>query len=268
MKIVSLLAVILAFANAAFANYVGNPQAPDIPKIVSYTKHMCPDEADYWLNVRLDYEKEYMNDMALNFTTAGLHQRDQFSSFYGNYLTLTANILRRIDFYAKGGLVDPIFHFQLTDATGTTFNLETNPHSLPAWALGAKWLVFKYCDFSFGVEGSYFQTDHRDVLLYSVIAPIIPEVNELRWYNWQVSGAIAYQASILIPYIGTKYSRTIVSLNPSTPANVVDPFKLDNRRKWGLFLGCTILACRYFDINIEGRLIDENSFSGTMGFRF
>ena len=79
---------------------------------------------------------------------------------------------------------------------------------------------------------------------------------------------MSVRASILIPYIGTKYSRTIVSLNPSTPALQVDPFKMENRRNWGLFLGCTVLACRYFDLNVEGRLIDENSFSGTMGFRF
>lgn len=267
MKIASLLSALLV-ATVGFANYVGNPQAPDIPRIVSYTKNKNPDDVDYWLNAKLDYEKEYMGDMALDFTSGGTHQRDQFSKFYGNYLTLTANIVRRIDLYAKGGLVNPRFEFAVTDALGVTQHLMTNPHSLPAWALGAKVLVFKKCNTSFALEASYFQTDHRDVLVYSAVAPVIPEENELRWYNWQVSGGLSYQAGILIPYIGAKYSRTIVSLNPSTPALVVDPFKMDNRRKWGLFLGCTVLACRYFDLNIEGRLIDENAFSGTMGFRF
>ncbi len=267
MKIMSLCAALLIAATVS-ANYVGNPQSPDIPRIVSYTKNKDPNSVDYWLNAKLDYEKEYMGDMALDFTSGGAVQRDEFSKFYANYLTLTANILRRIDLYAKGGLVNPRFDFAVTDALGITQHLATNRHSIPAWALGAKVLVFKACNTCFSLEGSYFQTDHRDFLLYTVTPPVLSEVNEVRWYNWQVSAGLSYQASILIPYIGTKYSRTIVSLNPSTPALQVDPFKMENRRNWGLFLGCTVLACRYFDLNIEGRLIDENSFSGTMGFRF
>jgi hypothetical protein len=276
MKILSLLTLSLSLVNIAFANLVGNPQAPDIPKVIAYTKNMPPDQVDYWLNARLDYEKEYCTDMDLEFsagsivtaTTGAGDQRCEFSGFSGNFLILTANILRRMDFYAKAGAVIPNFNFAATDVLGSTHHFKSNTKSLPAWALGAKFLVFKAANTCLAVEGSYFQTDHRNVQVYSVVAPVIPVANTLSWYNWQVSAALSYQATMFIPYAGAKFSRTIVSFNPSTPALVVDPFKMDNRRKFGFFFGTSILAARYMEINLEGRLIDEQSFSATMGFRF
>jgi hypothetical protein len=268
MKLGSFLSLLLLLTNVVFGNYVGNPQSPDLPKIISYTKDMTFAEQDYWLNAKLEYEKEYMQDMNLEFTSGGHGQRVQFSRFYGNYLTLTANILRRLDLYAKGGAVDPSFQYGAPTAFGTVSNALTNQKTIPAWALGAKLLLFKVNRFSFAVESSYFQTDHRNFLLLTATAPIAPVNTTVSWYNWQVSSAVSWNICPLVPYIGAKYSRTIVTLNQSTPALFIEPLKLDNRRKVGCFLGCTLLASRYLDLNFEGRFIDEQSFSGTLAYRF
>lgn len=267
MKSSSFFFSLILFANIGFANYVGNPQAPDLPKIISYTRDMCYDEQDYWLNAKLDYEKEYMQDMNLEFNSGGVEQRVQFANFNGNFLKLTANILRRINFYAKAGTVQPRFQFALPGAV-TTSNSLTNRKTLPAWGLGAKVLAFKVDRLSFAVESSYFQTDHRNFLLFSATTPVNPANRDVRWYNWQVSSAVSWNICPLVPYAGAKYSRTILTLDQSTQAIPVDPFKLDNRRKFGFFLGCTLLASRYLEMNFEGRFIDEQSFSGTLGFRF
>ncbi len=268
MKLGSLLSILMLLTSVVFGNYVGNPQAPDLPKIISYTKDMTYAEQDYWLNVKFEYEKEYMQDMNLEFTSGGHGQRVQYSRFYGNFLNLTANILKRIDLYVKGGAVDPRFQFGEPTGFGITANELTNQKTIPAWALGAKFLVFKVDRFSFAVESSYFQTDHRNFLLYTATAPLAPVNTEIDWYNWQISSAVSWNVCPFVPYIGAKYSRTIVTLNQSTPAIFIEPLRLDNRRKVGCFLGCTLLASRYLDLNFEGRFIDEQSFSGTLAYRF
>ena len=73
----------LFLGNLGFANYVGNPQAPELPKIISYTRDICYDEQYYWLNAKLDYEKEYMHDMNLKFNFGGSEKRVQFANFNG-----------------------------------------------------------------------------------------------------------------------------------------------------------------------------------------
>lgn len=268
MKVGSYFLGLILLAQAGFANYVGNPQAPDLPKIIAYTSDMTYPEQDYWLNAKLDYEKEYMQDMNLEFTSGGIQQRVEYSYFYGNFLKLTANILKRIDLYAKAGAVNPRLQFALPTGFGTSSNALTNRKTLPAWSLGAKFLVWKMDRFSFAVESSYFQTDHRNFLLFSATTPVAPTNTQINWYNWQVSSAVSWNVCPFVPYMGAKYSRTILTLDQSTPAITVDPLKLDNRRSFGFFLGCTILASRYLEMNFEGRFIDEQSFSGTMGFRF
>lgn len=268
MKFTTFLAALL-ISTVGFANYVGNPQAPDLPKIISYTRDMTFPEQDYWLNAKFEYEKEYMQDMNLEIASGvNKHHRIQYSRYYGNFLTLTANILRRIDLYVKGGAVDPRFEFGFPTGFGTDLDALTNRKTIPAWALGAKVLVYKIKQWSFAVESSYMQTDHRNFLLFTAVAPIAPTNTEIRWYNWQVSGALSYNVCPLVPYIGCKYSRTFVTFDQSTPALSVPLLRFDNRRPVGVFLGCTLLASRYFEMNIEGRFIDEQSWSGTLGFRF
>lgn len=268
MKIGSFLTALMLLSSAGFANYVGNPQAPDLPKIISYTKGMTFAEQDYWLNAKLDYEKEYMQDMNLEFKSGGTQQRVQYSYFYGNFLTLTANILKRINFYAKGGAVEPRFQFANPTSFGISSNTLTNRKTIPAWAFGAKFLLFKIRQWCFAVESSYFQTDHRNFLLFTATAPINPQNTEISWYNWQVSGALSFNVCPLVPYIGGKYSRTIVTFAQGTPGLEIAPTKYDNRRKAGVFLGVTLLASRYLEMNVEGRFIDEQSWSGTMGLKF
>jgi len=268
MKTSSFLSVLTLLINVGFANYVGNPLSPDLPKIISFTKDMTYKQQDYWLNAKLEYEKEYMQDMNLEYTSGGEHHAVQYSKYYGNFLTLTANILRWIDLYAKGGAVDPRFEFGFPARFGFTKNDLTNQKTIPAWSLGAKVLAFKMNRFSLAVESSYFQTDHRNFLLFTATPPVLPVNTVINWYNWQVSSAVSWNACPLVPYIGAKYSRTIVSFNQSIPGLELEPLKMDNRRKFGCFLGCTFLAARYLELNFEGRFIDEQSVSGTMGFRF
>lgn len=272
MKFGSILATLLILTNTVFANYVGNPQSPDLPKIIAYTRDLTFPEQDYWLNAKLEYEKEYMQNMNLEFPTefptGRIENRVQRAHFYGNFLMLTANILKRIDLYAKGGAVDPRFQFALPSGFGFASNALTRQRTIPAWGLGAKFLVFTINRFSFAVESSYFQTDHRNLGLFTATAPVAPVNTTVSWYNWQVSSAVSWNVCPLVPYIGAKYSRTFVTFNQSTPALQVPLLKMDNRRKFGCFLGCTLLASRYFELNFEGRFIDEQAFSGTMGFRF
>ena len=143
MKLSSFFLILVLFTNVGFANYVGNPQAPDLPKIISYTRDMTYEEQDYWLNAKLDYEKEYMSDMNLEFTSGGVGQRVQYAYFNGNYLKLTANLLKHIDFYAKAGTLNPRVQFAFPSGLGISSNALTNRKAIPAWGLGAKFLV---CD--------------------------------------------------------------------------------------------------------------------------
>lgn len=264
MKIFALLA--FAFCNGLFANYVGNPQAPDFSNFVPPVDDKSTPQKDAWIYAYVDYEKEYCSDMALLLTAGTTQQRCEFSSFAGNFLSLTANLFHHLAVYAKGGSVFPLFDFSATNPAGVTFHLQTEPRTLAAWAVGVKCLVYKIDNVCFSIESSYFQTQHHSIDVYSVVAPSSPVKSSLSWYNWQVSAGMSYQVKMLIPYMGLKYSGTHVSLDAHLPT--LGPFKMENRRKFGLFLGTTVLSSRYIDFNVEGRLIDEQSFSATLGVRY
>lgn len=246
---------------AGFANYVGNPVAPSYSNKVSLPKEKSQKVSDFWLKGRLEYEKSYVNNMNLEFTSEGIAQRAQNSAYAGNFLALYANFLKAISLYAKAGEVEPSFNYAVTSLSGASIHELTSVKDFFAWAFGSKFILFQNRQFAAAVEGSYFQTERRSIQVFSATDPS-PVQTALSWYSWQVSLGLAYKICPLIPYMGAKYSRTIVTFNPSSF------FKMDNRRKFGLFLGCTLLARKYVDLNFEGRLVDENAFSATLAFRF
>ena len=251
-----------------FASYVANPVFIDSSSLQQSVPDLECSEVSSWLSSKISYEKEYMQDMNLQFSSQGIKQRVQFAQFYGNFLSLTANIAKRVDLFAKGGVVNPFFQFANPISGASQNNISTNRKSLPLWNLGAKFLLIKKNNWDVSLSGSYLQTEEKDFLFFQAVNPLSASHAEIKWYQWQVCSAIGYSTSFISPYAGGKYSRTILSFDPDPNTLQVAKRKFDNRRRWGFFLGSTIVMSYYLEMNFEARLIDEQSWTGAATLKF
>ena len=94
---------------------------------------------------------------------------------------------------------------------------------------------------------------------------------ELHWRVWQIDMDMSYKIDIFTPYIGIKYSnvRSGVGFFPISISNSglgINYF--ENRTPVGVFIGCSLSSGKYFMLNIEGRLIDEEAVTISGDFRF
>ena len=90
-------------------------------------------------------------------------------------------------------------------------------------------------------------------------------------YQRQLDLDLSYQIDLFIPYIGAMYSnaRTKVAgfTTPiSNSGKGSDRFK--NRIPVGVVIGCSLTSLKYFVLNLEGRLVDEEAVTISGDIRF
>jgi hypothetical protein len=76
---------------------------------------------------------------------------------------------------------------------------------------------------------------------------------------------------LLTPYLGIKYSSNKTALNnfPVPVANDgADHTHFSNAIPVGIFLGCSLSNGKYFMLNLEARLVDEEAITVSGDIRF
>jgi len=223
-----------------------------------------------WIDVRIGYEGDFVGNARLKQTQEGSGTVDTFQQ-YTNSGTATLNILDRLDVFAAFGSSRICSDWRFTDTSGleARAQLETLYHYL--WAVGARGILFEWDHIALGLGGRYSYAAYKPSLLTINAIPVSTSGAHCRWKAWQCDLDVSYKIDLFTPYIGVKYSNVEANLGPfstSISNSGSGSNHFENRSSLGLFLGCSLSTGKYFMLNIEGRLIDEDAVTISGDLRF
>ncbi|MBF8262960.1 MAG: ompA-A [Parachlamydiales bacterium] len=260
----------LAFLSAAmmikaflFAAPVGNPASPQFLQEGYFFG------CNNWFDVRLGYEGDFVGDARMNQYAQGNGRVDNFSQST-NSGTVTLSVLDRLDMYAVFGSSRVCTDWRFTAAELVKrIQLETSYHYL--WAIGARGILFEWGNTILGLGGRYHASDLKPIWTTINGAPISTKGTQLKTQSWQIDLDLAYKIDLFIPYLGLKYSKSCTKIGTFSEAISSSGFgkmHMKNRNPVGILVGCSLTTGKYFFLNIEGRLIDEEAATIAGDFRF
>ncbi len=261
---ISVLITALLPPFAGFSAPVGNTSAPRlIEEGLFISRDSC-------VNVRAGYEGDFVTNGRLKQDDQGSGRVDSYKQFT-NSGTATLNILDRIDVYAVFGTSETKASWRFTDASDVVQRIEIQTDNDFLWAVGARGILFEWGNTCLGLGGRYCSAHYTPEWLTSNGASENVSNGRMRWKEWQIDLDISYKIEIFTPYIGTKYScaRTFLEHFPIPIANNGsgnNHFK--NITPVGLVLGCSLSNGKYFMLNLEARLVDEEAITVSGDFRF
>ncbi len=250
---------------ALHAAPVGNTSAPDIIQEGLFIP------CDSWINFRVGYEGDFVADGRMKQFNQGFGRVDSYEQTT-NSATVTLNILDRADVYGVFGSSLAKANWRVGNISdGTVHQLDLESKYSFLWGVGARAIVYEWCNTSVGLGGRYSSSHYEPVWLTRDGIVTAVSSSSFRWREWQVNLDVSYKIDLFTPYIGIKYSNARTHLNRFSVAVAADgstsnAFK--NRIPVGLYLGCALSSGKYFMINLEGRLIDEEAVTISGDVRF
>lgn len=258
------LSVAILASSALMAAPVGNTAAPQMLQDGFFIPSEC------WIDLRAGYEGDFVADARMKQRKEG-HGRVDDDSQSTNSATVTINLLDRLDMYGVFGSSRTSAQWRFLDASGAVHNAEMETFHNFLWGVGARAILFEWCHCDLGLGGRYSSVNNKPLWLTidGTNAPV--SGTHCRWSEWQVNIDISYHIEILTPYIGVKYSSARTHLGTFTTAiasNGSGNNHFKNRDSVGLFVGCGFSTGKYFMLNVEGRLIDEEAVTISGDLRF
>ncbi|HSX37418.1 MAG TPA: hypothetical protein VLE95_01135 [Chlamydiales bacterium] len=254
---------LLAKTFILYAAPVGNTMAPALIQ----EGFVIP--CDSWVDLRIGYEGDFVGDGRMEQIEQGSGRVDTFQQ-YTNSATFTFNALDRVDLFGILGSsrVCADWRYDLSEAI-TRIQIETLYHFL--WGIGGRVLLFEWEKMGLGFGGRYSYCHYRPSWLTTNAVPISTEGARVTWRQWQIDLSLSYQIDLFTPYLGVKYSNETVKLGifsvPVSSSGLgINHF--ENKNPVGIYIGCSISNCKYFMLNIEGRLIDEDAVTISGDLRF
>ncbi len=249
---------------ALHAAPVGNPAAPHILKEGVFIPYHSG------VYGRVGYEGDFVQDARMKQIEESSGIVDRYTQT-SNGAALTLNVVDRLDLYGLLSSSSTSTNWRYTNDSDyvVRIKLETPYHFL--WGLGARAILFEWGNLTLGTGGRYEQTGTRLSSLTSDGIGESVQGTRFHWREWQVDLGLSYHIDILTPYIGTKYSsaRTeVVHAHVPIAANGSSTTHFENRHVVGLIVGCSLSTGKYFMLNVEGRLFDEEAVSVSADIRF
>lgn len=265
MKKFAVLIAALVASTTLYAAPVGNTSAPELIQEGFFIS------CDSWINFRVGYEGDFVADGRMKQHNQGRGRVDTYEQ-WTNSGTFTLNILDRLDVYGVFGSSRTEADWRYGDisaGTVTRIELETKYNFL--WGVGARAILYQWCNTSLGFGGRYSASNYRPVWLTSdgAIQPVAGA--HFDWHEWQINLDVSYKIDLFTPYIGIKYlnaKTTLKDFSVPISGSLQGRNSFENRVPVGLYLGCTLSTGEYFMLNLEGRLIDEEAVSVSGDFRF
>lgn len=231
---------------------VGNTSAPELIKKGFFIPQ------DSIASARAGYEGDFVADARMQQHEWGSGRVDSYTQ-ETNAGTVTLNFLNRIDIYSLFGSSRTCADWRFTSEGDThRVQLETLYNFL--WGVGARGILYETGCFAFGTGGRFEQAEYDT--LWMTIDGVVQKVDnmELHWRVWQINLDVSYKIDLFTPYIGVKYS--------NVRSSIEGMHRFENRTPVGIFIGCSLSSGKYFMLNIEGRLIDEEAVTISGDFRF
>jgi opacity protein-like surface antigen len=223
-------------------------------------------------SIGIDQEFVFSRDMKHDKTdwlTPGRELKDiEIKKMYRTMGKISYGVINNLDIYAKLGAAD--FDAKAKQYSNGVYNRTYDLDGKYAFAYG------------FGLKGTHNYEDgwlvgidlqflsHRNNYKGTVIYKDGSEEPD-KWsgkitsYEWQVAPYVAKKISNFTPYVGGKYSDIrIKEKNPNgdwwTRCKAKDNF--------GIFIGMDMNIMKHFNLNVEGRFIDETAMSVGLSYRF
>jgi hypothetical protein len=219
---------------------------------------------------RLGYEGIFVPDRKMRKESSSPRSINDFE-LYLNSGMCTLNILNRLDLFATYGKGKLKINWINVEHSNELYHLkmESNDHS--SWSTGTKIIFFEWGNTCFSIGGRYLYF-HPSLSYLSKQFLIFPTKKaKIRFKEWQTDLGLSYKADILIPYLCLRYSKAKAHLSINDlfiSQEGLTSLKMINRDNVGLALGCSISSGKYFFLNSEVRLFDEEGFTLSGEFKF
>jgi hypothetical protein len=269
MKKFALVSSLLAASSALFAAPVGNPAFSQLLQ----EGYFIPNH--YWVDLRLGYEGDFVGDARMKQQEEGSGRVDNYRQDTNSGL-VTVNFLDRLDVYTVLGSTRVCADWRFIEPGPLTNRvaMETSYHF--SWAVGGRGILYEWGNTILGIGGRYNRTCLKPVWMTINGIPMPTAGTRLHWREWQVDLDISHKIDLFIPYIGIKYSNAHTKVGTfkmgAVPIAISNSgsgaLHMTNRTPVGLVIGCALTTGKFFMLNIEGRLIDEEAATIVGDFRF
>lgn len=229
------------------ALYMGNPAEPEIIDTGLFISQDCS------VSFKIGYEGDWVFDRLLK-SYAGSHGRIDHFETWMNQGAIILNYIDRFEIYGTVGSMRNHFWYRpRIDHKRREF--ETSNH----WTAGAglRLLLAEWGDTGLGFDGK-IQYGKPHIEWISVNGVSHSSNAHLAYHELQGSVAVYHTICFFTPYLGIKYSN--VHANIGRLSKNVFPhkhFKMTNRCRFGMALGCALSQGKKIDVNLEVQLIDE-----------
>ena len=252
------------FSFSLFSMPVGNPSFPCAIEDGIFTTSASQ------ISFRVGYEGDFISDRRLKQETDPSKRINNLTQYLNSAL-VTVNLLNRLDLFGSYGKAKLKADWIFEESENVFSYIELETRYGEAWSCGGNVILFEWGNTCFTVGGGYAYKNPK-ILWLSKNGEVFPIAHEnFKFFEWQVSAGLSQKMDIFIPYICAKYSKaqayvsnrdTVISSDQS------DSLKMKSKNNYGMALGCALLANKYFMLNVEVRLIDEEAFSIVGDFKF
>lgn len=254
---------LLAYIQILEATPCGNPSAPSIIKR-GFIIH-----PEKWVSLRIGYEGNFISDKRLLQNSDIPRRVNKFEQDL-NSATVTLNLLRRLDLYGIVGASRLKADWIIEEGADKSYIQMETGYEL-AWSAGAKAIFFEWGDITFSIGGRYFETEPDIRWLNKKEETYTFEDCKMSFTEWQIDAGISYKIGILFPYVCGKYSKAKSKLAVDDVVISSDggsELYLKSKNRYGMALGTSFSNRKYFFLNIEVRLIDEEAFTVSGDIKF
>lgn len=242
---------------------IGNPAQPTLQTTSILDTRPFPNPSAWW-SFRAGYVDDWIYQQNFKRSDSIPNRTNMKLSTYAGILTL--NFKDRLDVY---GIIGSS-RMQLDQEMFTKRAL--------GWGVGMKWILLKLSNFAIGADVKYFNTDQKprflimDSLPYNI-------VSDYRLCYEEIQGALGmcYHSSFLAPYIYLTYLKSTIEPTPRKvlirfpDANMVGDTtlcSLENKKKWGLSAGLTLIDRAKATLAFEWRAFNQNAVDWNLEIRF
>ncbi|MEN9654324.1 MAG: major outer membrane protein [Chlamydiota bacterium] len=216
-----------------------------------------------WIDVRMGYEGDFVSDGKMKQKIQGHGRVDTYQQDT-NSGTITLNAVKRLDAYALFGSSKTKASWRFTDTTDAIHNTQMETRYDFLWAVGARAIAIEWGGCCLGFGGRYTACNYNVAWLNVDGVSSATQGARCQWHEWQVNGDFSFHIDLFTPYLGVKYSRahTKVGSFPvaiSQSGSGINQFV--SRNPVGVYIGCALSTGKYFMLNIEGRLVDEEALT-------
>lgn len=248
------------FAVHLFGLPVGNPAAPKLIEEGFFIP------CDFWGSVRIGYEGDFVSDAKMEQFHSSDGRVDSYQQETNSGI-ISFNILNRVDLFGVLGSSRTSTDWRFVDAANAVHRIELETNYDFLWGVGIRGILYQWECLCLGAGGRYESARYDPSWITSNGVPEPTSNSLLSWREWQIDLDAGYKIDIFTPYIGIKYSNARTMISGLTEV-ISQHNQFTNRIPIGVFIGCSLSSSKYFMLNVEGRLVDEEAVTVSGDIRF